>query len=325
VALLLVILYFLILRSVRGNDRRVQALQKINQMFSAFWSIYTFLSAESRLKIRNHFIASFESVARNLSEISIGGSYWYAIMGLAPANRNHFEFAKAEEAMRLDIFKTFHGQLDVAADLDTKSKLEAVPAPRLQLMAALMLVEDENRMNSQEVDHVGKQNDSGHLWHSQMLLLNSYDELLALVIPSMGNAQIAFYNALMLVVSLILPWTFSPQSVHRFSPQYAHGSEPRFLAPMFFLCLNVSLIFLLHSFDVLAQMYDNPFAPSVLNDQICLEECVEVLSASIHGYDQRHHMAEQQYGAVRNSRSNSSSISLHSFICAQQKHKNVSL
>jgi hypothetical protein len=314
-ALLLGTSAFMVFRSARGSDRRMRALQAMNKMFAAFWSIYTFLPNASRENIRGHFIATFKAIARHVSVVSDHGNYWYTIMGLAPANHRQRD-TNAEESRRRRLFnKVLRSGSD--ANLEVDQNFEAVPAPRLQLLATLMLVEEENSTDWRDVDVKRFQNMRGHLWHSKALLLEGYDELVTLVIPTMGNAQIALHNVLMFLVSIMLPWAVPPKYLHMFK---ATEMRRYLVKGSVFLCADICLVMLLYTLDVLTQVYDNPFVPSAVSDQISLEDCVEVLSLSVEGYDERHRMAEQQYGAAC-----LSSQTFQSFMCAQQKHKNVEL
>eukprot|EP00928_Gymnodinium_smaydae_P074354 TRINITY_DN57414_c0_g1_i1.p1 TRINITY_DN57414_c0_g1~~TRINITY_DN57414_c0_g1_i1.p1 ORF type:complete len:399 (+),score=69.05 TRINITY_DN57414_c0_g1_i1:148-1344(+) len=268
------------LRNVRALDRRDMALCYVNKIFAAAWGIYVSLPDEQRKKIKAPLVTALRAAADHIFNLTDRQHYWYGLVGLDPPRQSSDMPLKpppgsyAEEGSN---------ELSRARSQHFASRDAVILGPRVFLVMSLLFIEGE--IEHAEPSSSGEQKVRRNFWHHRPQLLENYDQLVALTVPSVSNRYLGFVNMCLFLFAVCLPWGISSTGT---TLQLGHllGYSHMSLSAGLFLILNTLFcVIVLFTLEALTIENEDPLGND--EEDVDVRYFAELFATSVNKYEEQ--------------------------------------
>lgn len=240
-------------RNTYANQRRIQTMDNLHRLVSAFWGIFISLPSTSQHKVRGPIKAAFAAVVGHLPTVSHRSSSWYSVVGLHP--------------------------VDDGLPLDDRRDTFVMPSPRAMLVKMSILIEEE----VERIEQGHAQKLRRNLWFHKAELLESYDRLIPCIVPAVSGGYLAFIDFCRLLYVVVFP--FAVQSLTVTLHVARLGLHWEVSPDVILLAMTMLVSLFMYSLEVITYENENPFGAQKEEDDLGLRHLNEVFDRTAMAID----------------------------------------
>lgn len=237
-------------RNVRANTRYAIAMQKAALWFAGFWGVYAPLQREVQLKVGPDLLEAMQVAAAYIHLIADSrDNSWYGILGIEPEQK---------------------GQTACGWEGVDMAGLNG----RLRLVDALNRIGDELlRIGDMSIERTFKLH--------QKLVLENYDHLLALALPSVTTRFKIFVDICLGFFTVFMPWGTMARSV-----EFDALGQQWHISPGVVLVMNTTaVIWVVYALDSIITQNEDPVSGDP--DDVNLILLTDALVYEVQDYERR--------------------------------------
>eukprot|EP00747_Dinoflagellata_sp_TGD_P182418 gnl/TRDRNA2_/TRDRNA2_36663_c0_seq2.p1 gnl/TRDRNA2_/TRDRNA2_36663_c0~~gnl/TRDRNA2_/TRDRNA2_36663_c0_seq2.p1 ORF type:complete len:370 (-),score=63.32 gnl/TRDRNA2_/TRDRNA2_36663_c0_seq2:61-1170(-) len=258
-SLLVVFGFILGFRNVRANNRTEEATSRMQELFSAAWTILMLTPSESRPRLSRAMVLALNELAGQINAVRKRKYWWYAMMEMRPDEENHLGFTG-------DSGRTF-------------------------LMHVLLMAEE--LLGKNEPSAQAKTQKLRILWPVRTKMLDTIDRIFHLCTPAVSDRYCALVDGCLFFFVVLLPWGLEATSMDLAAATGVPWMVVSAAAVSGFEAIFVAFVLL--GLNALATENEDPFMGDY--EDLHLDSFVRIFELKIAFYeDQRAKVAEATKG-----------------------------
>lgn len=242
-------------RNVRANQRYFDAMHQATLFFAGFWGVYAPLPREVQVKVRENLLESMQYAAGYIHRVADSrDNAWHGILGIEPPQH-------------------LQAVVDKVGDSPEGFDIQGLDA-RLRLVQVLILIDSELQKRGDKADQ------RTYAIH-QKQVLDGYDHLLALALPSVTNRFKIFVQICLAFFSVFMPWGIMTKPVEF----YVLGYLCHISAGTFLMVNTTSVIWVLFTLNSIINQNEDPVSGDA--DDVNLVLLTDALVFEVQDYENR--------------------------------------